>query len=242
MLVTGGGRGIGRATVLAAARNGYDVCLNFRADEAAALSTLGEAQALGAKGVVVQGDVASEADVVRVFESADRLGRLAVLVNNAGVLPRTGAVADTDATHLTRLFAVNVVGSFLCAQQAILRMSTKRGGSGGSIVNVSSVTAVLGGAGRSVDYGSTKAAIESFTLGLGRELAGEGIRVNAVRPGPVATDFFANSDPGRLAVVASLVPMGRVGTPDEIAAAILWLASDAASFVTGSTLPVTGGR
>lgn len=242
MVITGGGRGIGRATALAAARQGYAVCINFVADEDAAKRTLEEVEGLGSTGAIARADVSKEDEVVGLFEQADGLGQLAVLVNNAGILLPPGRVEATNADRLAEIFSVNVFGSFLCAREAIRRMSTKHGGTGGAIINVSSVTAQLGGGGRTVDYGATKGAIESFTVGLGRELAEEGIRVAAVRPGPIATDFFANADPGRLAEVAGLVPMKRVGQPEEVANAIIWLASDEASFVTGVTLGVTGAR
>jgi NAD(P)-dependent dehydrogenase (short-subunit alcohol dehydrogenase family) len=242
VVVTGGGRGIGRATAIAAARRGYVVCINFLSDETAAARTLAEVKALGGDGAIAQADVSKEDDVVALFREADRLGPIRALVNNAGIMLGPGRVEDTSTARLIGLFSVNVIGSFLCAREAIHRMSTKRGGAGGTIINVSSVTAKLGGGGRSVDYGATKGAIESFTLGLGIELAEEGIRVAGVRPGPVATDFFTRVDPNRLTEVAGLVPMKRVGRPEEIADAIMWLASDEASFVTGAMLEVSGGR
>ncbi len=243
LIITGGSRGIGRATALLAAKRGYDVCINYFGNEAAAESTRREIEAAGRKAMAVKGDVGIERDVVRLFEEADKLGPLAGLVNNAGLLPKPDRVENTSAAKLQRLFEVNVFGSFLCAREAVRRMSTRHGGKGGGIVNLSSVAALLGGAGRTIDYAATKAAIEIFTLGLAREVAEEGIRVNCVRPGPTHTEMLDTPEQaGRLEEMAKVIPMKRVGQPHEIANAVLWLLSDEASFATGTTIAVSGGR
>jgi NAD(P)-dependent dehydrogenase (short-subunit alcohol dehydrogenase family) len=243
LIVTGGGRGIGKATSLLAAERGWDVCVNYASDSAAADKVKQQIEAKGRKAIAVKADVSKEDDVVALFKAADALGPVMGLVNNAGILYPADRIENTNAEKLSKIFAINVIGPFLCAREAIRRMSTKHGGKGGSIVNVSSVVAHLGGPGRNVDYGSTKAAIELFTLGLAREVADEGIRVNAVKPGPTRTDMLDNpAQAGRLEEMAKVIPMKRVGRPEEIAAPIVWLLSDEASFVTGTSIIASGGR
>jgi NAD(P)-dependent dehydrogenase (short-subunit alcohol dehydrogenase family) len=231
MLVTGSSRGIGAATARLAAERDYKVCVNYVRDR-------------GAGGIAVAGDVSVEADVVRMFSEVDRrLGRLTVLVNNAGVVDRAARVDEMSAARLERMFAINVTGSFLCAREAVKRMSTRHGGQGGSIVNLSSVAARIGAPAMYVDYAAAKGAIDTMTLGLSKEVGGEGIRVNAVRPGVVRTEIHASGgDPGRAERIGATAPLGRAGDAEEIARAILWLASDEASYVTGAILDVSGGR
>ncbi len=242
LMVTGGSRGIGRATALLAADRGYDVCINYTSNEAAAEATVREIEAKGRRAMAVRADVSSEAAVEALFKQADKLGALAALVNSAGLLPKPGRLEDTSAARLQRLFEVNVFGAFLCCREAVRRMSTKSGGIGGVIVNVSSVVADIGGAGRAIEYGASKAAIDTLTVGLAREVAEEGIRVNTVKPGPIQTDMLeAPEHAGRLEVAAGLNPMKRVGQPQEVANAVLWLLSDEASYTTASTITVSGG-
>jgi NAD(P)-dependent dehydrogenase (short-subunit alcohol dehydrogenase family) len=244
LLVTGGSRGIGAATARLAAARGYTVCLSFRSNEAAARTVVADIERASGVAMAVAADVASEADVLRLFETVDaRLGRLSALVNNAGILERQTTLANMDAGRLQRVLATNVIGSFLCAREAVRRMSTKLGGAGGAIVNVSSMAARLGSPGEYVDYAASKGAIDSMTIGLAREVAAEGIRVNAVRPGVIYTDIHASGgEPGRVDRVRSAVPMQRGGTADEVARAILWLLSDDASYSTGAFIDVSGGR
>lgn len=243
VVVTGGGRGIGRAVSLGAAARGHAVIVNFAGNADAAASVVAAIRADGGTAEAVQADVAKEADVLRLFEAADRLGPLVGLVNNAGVLTQKGRVEDVSAEPLRRAFDVNVIGSFLCSREAIRRMSSRHGGKGGSIVNLTSVAAVLGGPGRSVDYAATKGAIDSFTTGLAREVADEMIRVNAVRPGVIDTEIHASGgEPNRIAEMREHIPMKREGSAAEVANAVLWLLSDEASYVTGATIAVTGGR
>jgi NAD(P)-dependent dehydrogenase (short-subunit alcohol dehydrogenase family) len=239
IIVTGGGRGIGAATALLAAQRGYAVAVNYLKNGEAA-----ERLAREVKGIAVQGDVASEADVVRLFRTVDeKLGRVSALVNNAGIVDRGSRVEAMSAERIQRMLAVNVVGSFLCAREAVKRMSTRHGGKGGAIVNVSSVAARLGGPGEYVDYAASKGAIDTFTVGLAREVGAEGIRVNAVRPGVVRTEIHLTSgDPSRVDRIAASTPLLRAGEADEIARTILWLASDEASYITGALLDVSGGR
>ncbi|HYG56211.1 MAG TPA: SDR family oxidoreductase [Burkholderiales bacterium] len=239
LLVTGGGRGIGAATARLAARDGFSVAVNYVRDRTAAEQLANE---IG--GIAVQADVASEADVVRMFEEVDRkLGRLTALVNNAGVVDRGTRVESMTAERIARMFAINVTGSFLCAREAVKRMSTRHGGRGGSIVNVSSIAAKLGGAGEYVDYAASKGAIDTFTLGLAKEVGGEGIRVNAVRPGIIRTEIHvASGDPARVDRIGASAPLGRAGDPEEVAALIVWLLSEAASYTSGALLDVSGGR
>lgn len=244
VVITGAGRGIGAATARLAAARGYSVCVNFRSNEAAANAVVAEITSGGGRAIAVQADVAVEADVVRLFETCDtQLGRLTGLVNNAGMLERQMRVEAMDAARLQRVFATNVTGSFICAREAVRRMSTKFGGGGGSIVNVSSVASRIGGAEEYVDYAAAKGAIDTLTLGLSKEVAADGIRVNAVRPGVIKTDIHASGgEPGRVDRVKAFVPMRRGGEVDEVAAAILWLLSDEASYTTGAILDVSGGR
>jgi len=215
--------------------------VNYLRDRSSAEKLVSE---IGGKSIAVAADVAAEADVVRLFETVDReLGRVTALVNNAGIVDRASRVESISAARLARMFAINVTGSFLCAREAVKRMSTRHGGAGGAIVNLSSIAARLGGAGEYVDYAASKGAIDTFTIGLAKEVGAEGIRVNAVRPGIIRTEIHAASgDPARLERIGATAPLGRPGEPEEVARAILWLLSDAASYVTGAILDVSGGR
>ena len=248
LLVTGGSRGIGAATAVLAAQRGWDVAVNYTRDEAAAQAVAGRVRAAGRRALVVQADVAIEAAVLAMFSRIDaELGPLTGLVNNAGVVDVAARIDGGTVERWQRMFSVNVIGSMLCAREAVRRMSTLNRlgghGTGGSIVNLSSAAARLGSAGQYVDYAAAKGAIDVFTLGLAREVATEGIRVNAVRPGIIETDIHASGgEPDRAARMAPGVPMQRAGTAQECAAAIVWLLSDAASYTTGSVLDVTGGR
>jgi NAD(P)-dependent dehydrogenase (short-subunit alcohol dehydrogenase family) len=244
LMVTGGSRGIGAATALLAAQRGYSVCVNYRHNREAAEKVVESIEAMGAKAVAVGADVAVEADVVRLFETCDRaLGTVTALVNNAGILETQMRVDAMDAARVHRIFATNVIGSFVCAREAVRRMSTRGGGRGGAIVNVSSGASRLGAPGEYVDYAASKGAIDTLTIGLALEVAGEGIRVNAVRPGFIYTDMHASGgEPNRVDRVKAFVPMKRGGSPEEVAKAILWLLSDEASFTTGSFIDVTGGK
>jgi len=244
MIVTGGGRGIGAATARLAAKKGYAVCVNYLRDRDAAESVVHEIRSAEGRAIAVAGDVSLEADVLKLFQESDRsLGRLTALVNNAGIVVRASRVEAMDGARLQRMFATNVIGPFLCAREAIKRMSTRHGGKGGAIVNVSSGAARLGSPGEWVDYAASKGAIDTMTLGLAKELAGEGIRVNCVRPGFVNTDIHATAgEPDRIERLREGIPMKRGGEPEEVARAILWLLSDEASYSTGAILDVTGGR
>jgi NAD(P)-dependent dehydrogenase (short-subunit alcohol dehydrogenase family) len=243
LVVTGGGRGIGAATARLAARHGYAVCVNYLRDAHAAAKVVADIEAAGGKALAMQGDVAAEADVRRLFESAQRLGPITGLVNNAGILELQGRLEDMSAERLARVFATNITGSFLCAREAVRLMSTRHGGRGGAIVNVSSMAARLGAPGEYVDYAASKGAIDTLTVGLAREGAEEGIRVNAVRPGVIRTGIHASGgEPGRVDRVKSLIPMKRGGEPEEVARAILWLLSDESSYSTGTFIDVSGGR
>jgi NAD(P)-dependent dehydrogenase (short-subunit alcohol dehydrogenase family) len=244
MLVTGGSRGIGAATALKAANVGYAVCVNYARNRDAAQDIVDRIVASGGHACAVQADVAIEGDIQRLFSSVDReLGAVTALVNNAGILELQMRVEDMDAARITRVLATNVTGSFICAREAVRRMSTKHGGSGGGIVNLSSMAARLGAPGEYVDYAASKAAIDTFTIGLAREVANEGIRVNAVRPGLIHTDIHASGGiPDRVERMKDLVPMKRGGTAEEVAEVIVWLLSDAASYVTGTFVDVSGGR
>jgi len=244
VLVTGGGRGIGAATVQLAAARGYAVCVNYRRNEAAAAAVVAGIEAAGGTAIAVGADVASEDDVVRLFETvASRLGPLTALVNNAGVLETQTRVEHIDAARLDRVFATNVTGAFLCAREAVRRMSTARGGAGGAIVNVSSRAAQLGAPGEYVDYAASKAALDALTTGLAREVAGEGIRVNGVRPGIIRTEIHASGgEPNRVDRLGPTQPMKRAGEAIEVARAILWLLSEEASYSTGTFIDVAGGR
>lgn len=243
LVVTGGSRGIGRATVLLAAERGYDIVFSYVSDQAAAETLVEAVRGLGRQCVAVRSDVGVEADVIALFEAADRLGRLVGLVNNAGVVDVPARVADMSLARLERMMRINVIGSILAAREAVRRMSTRHGGHGGAIVNLSSAAAVIGAAGHYVDYAAAKGAIDTFTLGLGREVAEEGIRVNAVRPGLIETDIHASGGiPDRIERMRHLIPMQRAGTAEECARAILWLLSDEASYSTGTVVTVSGGR
>jgi len=239
MLVTGGSRGIGAATVRLAAQRGYKVALNYVHSKAAAGKVARETGALA-----IAGDVAAESYVVRMFREIDeKLGRVTVLVNNAGIVDVAARVDEMSAERMQRMFAVNITGSFLCAREAVKRMSKKHGGAGGSIINISSVAARIGSPAMYVDYAASKAAIDTLTLGLSKEVGPEGIRVNAIRPGVIHTDIHASSgDPERADRIGASSPLQRAGEPEEIARAILWLASDEASYVSGAILDVAGGR
>lgn len=244
LLVTGGSRGIGASAARLAAQQGQAVCISYRHRGDLADALVAQIQADGGRALAVQADVAIEADVLRLFERVDaELGRLTGLVNNAGVLDQQMRVIDMRAERLRRVFDTNVVGSFLCAREAVRRMSTALGGAGGAIVNLSSRAAKLGSPGEFVDYAASKGAIDSFTIGLAREVAGEGIRVNAVAPGLIETEIHASAgEPGRVERLKGGVPMGRGGHPDEVARAVLWLLSAEASYITGTVVDVSGGR
>jgi len=244
IVITGASRGIGAATARLAAARGYAVCVNYLKNRAAADAVVADIEAAGGQAIAVAADVAAEAEVVHLFRSVDRqLGRVTALVNNAGILEAQMRVEEMDAARLNRIFAANVTSCFLCAREAVRRMSNKHGGSGGAIVNVSSAASRLGSAGEYVDYAASKGAIDTLTIGLAREVAEEGIRVNAVRPGLIYTDIHASGgEPGRVDRVKEFVPMKRGGRPEEIATAILWLLSDEASYATGTFIDLAGGR
>jgi NAD(P)-dependent dehydrogenase (short-subunit alcohol dehydrogenase family) len=242
-VITGGSRGIGRATALAVASRGFRVCVGYASNEAAAKSVVSAIEAKNGKAIAVKCDVGSESDIMALFKAADEFGTLGALVNNAGIVGTTSRVDEMSAERIQRMMAVNVTGSMLCAREAVKRMSTRHGGDGGVIVNLSSVAAKLGSPNTYVDYAASKGAIDSFTIGLGHEVAGEGIRVAAIRPGLIDTEIHASGgDPDRPHRLSSSVPMKRVGTADEIANAIVWLISDEASYVTSAILDVSGGR
>jgi NAD(P)-dependent dehydrogenase (short-subunit alcohol dehydrogenase family) len=243
VIVTGGSRGIGAATARLAARRGYAVVVNYAANADAAQAVCADIHAGGGIAVAVRGDVGVESDIDHIFAAGDRLGRLSGLVNNAGVIDVAARVEDFDTARLTRMFAINTLGTMLCAGRAVKRMSTRHGGKGGGIVNMTSAAAKLGAPGNYVDYAAAKGAIDSFTVGLALEVAGEGIRVNGVRPGIIDTDIHASGGiPDRAAQMAPGLPMPRAGRADEVARAVLWLLSDEASYTTGSVINVTGGR
>lgn len=243
-LVTGGSRGIGAATALALARAGHDVAVNYARDAAAAERVADAVRHCGRRALVLQADVADEAAVLAMFRRVDaELGPMSGLVNNAGIVAMQARLDEMDVARWQRMWAVNLTGSLLCAREAVRRMSTRHGGAGGAIVNVSSAAARLGSPGWYVDYAASKGGIDTFTLGLAREVATEGVRVNAVRPGIIDTDIHADSgDPERAAKAVDLIPMRRPGRAEEVAAAIAWLMSDAASYVTGTVIDVAGGR
>ena len=244
LLITGASRGIGAETARLAAARGYSVCVNYRRDRDAAERVVRDVQRTGPRAIAVQADVSSEPDVERLFATTDReLGALSALINNAGILETQTRVDQMDAARLGRIFATNVTGSFICARQAVKRMSTARGGSGGAIVNVSSRAAVLGAPGEYVDYAASKGALDVLTVGLAREVAAEGIRVNGVRAGIIFTEIHASGgEPGRVDRLGPTLPMKRGGHAIEVARAILWLLSEEASYTTGSFIDVSGGR
>jgi NAD(P)-dependent dehydrogenase (short-subunit alcohol dehydrogenase family) len=244
MIITGGSRGIGAATARLAGARGYDVCVNYHRDADAAAAVVADVEKAGRRAIAVAGDMGSEQDVLNLFETSDaELGRPTVLVNNAGILFSQSRVEDLTVERLERVFAVNITGAFLCAREAVRRMSTSKGGDGGAIVNVSSAAARLGGPNEYVDYAASKGAMDTMTIGLSIEVAAEGIRVNAVRPGLIYTDIHASGgEAGRVDRLKGNVPMQRGGSAEEVARVILWLASDEASYTTGSMVECSGGR
>jgi NAD(P)-dependent dehydrogenase (short-subunit alcohol dehydrogenase family) len=244
VVITGGSRGIGRATALAAAGRGYRVVVGYASNKAAADEVVAQIEGKNGKAIAVKCDVAHEKDILALFKASDEFGTLGALVNNAGIVGKSGVrVDEMSAERIQEMMAINVTGSILCAREAVKRMSTKHGGKGGVIVNLSSVAARLGAPNTYVDYAASKGAIDSFTIGLGYEVAGEGIRVAGIRPGLIDTEIHAaGGEPDRAHRLAHMVPMKRVGTADEIANAIVWLMSDEASYVTSTILDVSGGR
>ncbi len=244
LLITGGSRGIGAATARLAAARGYFVCVNYRTHQEAAHTLVNEIEASGGRALAVAADISVEAEVTKLFTVIDEnMGPIAALVNNAGILERQTRLEDIDAARLQRIFATNVVGSFLCAREAVRRMAKRHGGQGGAIVNVSSAAARLGSAGEYIDYAASKGAIDTFTIGLSQEVAADGIRVNAVRPGFIHTDMHADGgEPERVDRIKDSLPMKRGGSPSEVANAILWLLSDEASYTTGTFIDVAGGK
>ncbi|MDA0570237.1 SDR family oxidoreductase [Burkholderia gladioli] len=244
ILITGGSRGVGAATARLAAAQGYDVAISFVSDEAAARAVAADVEAAGRRALAVRADSADPGQVAALFDAIDQeFGRLDVLVNNAAIIARQSRLEDLGFERMQRIFAVNAIGPMLCAQQAVKRMSTRHGGRGGAVVNVSSASARLGSPNEYVDYAASKGALETFTTGFAKEVAREGIRVNCVRPGHIYTDMHASGgEPGRVDRVKDSIPMGRGGQPEEVARAILWLAGAEASFVTGTFLDATGGK
>lgn len=244
VVITGGSRGIGAETALLCAVQGYKVCISYQSNQAAAEKVLAQIRERGAEGLAVRANNALEADILRLFQTVDaELGPLGALVNNAGILAQQSRLEHFTLDRLQKIFTTNIIGSFLCAREAIKRMSTRNGGRGGAIVNVSSTAAKLGAPGEYIDYAASKGALDSMTLGLSKEVAAEGIRVNAVRPGIIHTEIHAlGGEPGRADRLAPLLPMGRSGTALEVAQAIAWLLSEQASYVSGALLDVGGGR
>jgi NAD(P)-dependent dehydrogenase (short-subunit alcohol dehydrogenase family) len=241
MIITGAGRGIGAATAKMAAQRGYAVAVNYRSDKASAEAVVAEIEADGGRAIAIQADVIDEAAIVAMFETVDReLGSVDVLVNNAGIVDQISRVDEMSFERVDRMMKINVVGPFICAREAIKRMSTKNGGKGGAIVNIGSAASHLGGAGEYVDYAASKGAIDTMTEGLSKEVAGEGIRVNTIRPGVIRTTIHASGgNPDKPDVAGSVIPMGRIGEPEEIANGILWLAE--AGFTTGALVDIDGG-
>jgi NAD(P)-dependent dehydrogenase (short-subunit alcohol dehydrogenase family) len=244
ILVTGGTRGIGRATAVLCARKGWSVALNYVSNQSSAEQAAREVRAAGGQAITLQGDVAAEADVISMFSEAEsRLGRLDGVVINAGIVAPSLPLADMDSARLKRIFEVNVYGAYLCARESARRLSKSRGGGGGAIVLVSSAASRLGSPFEYIDYAGSKAAIDTLTIGLAKELAQQGVRVNAVRPGLIETDIHASGgQPDRARRIGATTPMGRAGRPEEVAEAIVWLLGDAASYTTGAILDVAGGR
>ena len=242
-VVTGGSRGIGRAAALKLAAAGYTVAVNYAVNAAAADEVVTAILRQGGKAAAIQGDVAQEADILALFAAADKLGPLKVLVNNAGVMDLQNRLDEMSTERIRRLIDINIFGSILCAREAVRRMSTKHGGTGGIIVNMSSAAAYHGAPGLGVEYGATKGAIDVLTIGLGREVAAEGVRVNAIRPGIIDTEIHDSSGiKGRVKLMRDAIPMKREGKAEEVADAIMWLCSEQSSYVTGSIIPVAGGR
>jgi NAD(P)-dependent dehydrogenase (short-subunit alcohol dehydrogenase family) len=244
LLVTGGSRGIGAAISRLAVREGYAVAINYRANREAALELVDKIRSEGGEAVAIQGDTGVELDVIRLFNDVDsQLGKITALVNNAGIINTQSGLEGMDGNRLKRIFDVNSIGPFLCCREAVKRMAIRNGGSGGAIVNISSTAIKQGGPFEYIDYAASKGALEVLTIGLAKEVAGEGIRVNAVRPGIVYTDIHANAgDPGKVDRAKAGIPMKRGGQPEEVAKAVLWLLSDEASYSTGAILDVSGGR
>jgi NAD(P)-dependent dehydrogenase (short-subunit alcohol dehydrogenase family) len=242
-VITGGSRGIGRAVAFALAAQGFKVCIGYLSNDEAARGVVSDIETEGGEAAAVRCDVGSEADILQLFRVADAIGPLGALVNNAGIVAPAIRLDEMGAERFQRMMAVNVIGSLICAREAVRRMSTRHGGQGGAIVNLSSVAATLGGANTYIDYAASKGAIDSMTIGLAREVAAEGIRVNAVRPGLIDTEIHASGgDAGRLERLRPTVPMQRIGTADEVANAVAWLISEEASYVTGTIFDVSGGR
>ncbi|MGM8850038.1 SDR family oxidoreductase [Salinicola halophyticus] len=241
MIITGAGRGIGAATAIMAAQKGYAVAVNYRSDKASADKVVAEIESDGGRAIAIQADVVDEAAIVAMFETVDReLGSVDVLVNNAGIVDQISRVDEMSFERVDRMMKINVVGPFICAREAIKRMSTKHGGKGGAIVNIGSAASHLGGSGEYVDYAASKGAIDTMTEGLSKEVAGEGIRVNTIRPGVIRTTIHASGgNPDKPDVAGSVIPMGRIGEPEEIANGILWLAE--AGFTTGALVDIDGG-
>lgn len=244
VLITGASRGIGRSTALLAGARGWSVGVNYASNQAAAQETVAAVQAAGGKAVAVHGDVSDESAIKAMFDvTEEAFGKLDGVVNNAGIVAPGSPLADMDLARLKRMFDINVLGAYLCAREAAIRMSTARGGHGGSLVNVSSIASRLGGAGEYVDYAGSKGAVDSLTIGLAKELGPEGVRVNAVRPGLIDTEIHASGGkPDRARVLGASTPLGRAGTADEVAESIVWLLSDASSYVTAALLDLSGGR
>jgi NAD(P)-dependent dehydrogenase (short-subunit alcohol dehydrogenase family) len=244
ILITGGSRGVGAATARLAATRGYDVAISFASNEAAAEAVTVDVEAAGRRALAVRADSADPKQVTQLFDAIDRnFGRIDVLVNNAAIIAQQSRIENLELERMQRIFAINAIGPILCAQQAVKRMSYRHNGRGGSVINISSASARLGSPNEYVDYAASKAALETFTTGFAKEVAREGIRVNCVRPGHIYTDMHASGgEPGRVDRVKDSIPMGRGGQPQEVAQAILWLASDEASFITGTFLDVTGGK
>jgi len=244
VLVTGGSRGIGRAVAILAGKRGWRVGVNYAGNAEAAAETVAAVEAAGGKAIAIPGDVSQEADVIAMFDAIEAaFGPVTAVVNNAGIVAPKSALADMTLERLRRIFDVNVLGAYLVVREAARRMPTDRGGKGGAIVNVSSMAAKLGAPGQYVDYAGSKGAIDSLTVGLARELAAAGVRVNGIRPGIIETEIHASGgEPDRAALLGPSAPMGRAGTPEEVAEGILWLLSDAASYATGTTIDISGGR